>query len=154
MAKYTFKVEKENTYVPMEEGRYVFRIDKFEITGNGRICRGTFCTADGVTHYEKYKFYDAQDNIRPNVVTSVARIIAGALQWDDVPKDFDETTVKKCEGRYIEADIIYSEAGEDDPRIYDHINCYSIEPADGFTGEDAAAEPADAATDGKPPAVA
>ena len=147
MAKFTFKVEKESTYVPMEEGRYVFRIDKFEGTSNGRICRGTFCTGDGVNHYEKYKFYDGEGNFNSKSINSVARIIAGALQLDDVPKDFDETQVKKCVGRYIEADIIYSEAGEEDPRIYDHINCYSIEPADGFTDMDAEDRPAGGTAD-------
>ena len=68
MAQYNFKRSAEKTYIPMPEGTYIFRISKLEIINKGQVCRGTFCTEDGVNHYEKYYFYDKDKKIKDNIV--------------------------------------------------------------------------------------
>ena len=134
MGKFNFKRTDAIGYTPMPEGRYVFRIENFEINKTGRVCKGKFVTEDGTVHTETYRFYDLLGQLRPNLVNSVAYIIGGALQLDSPPEEYDETDIAKCAGRFIEADVVHTE--DEEGRVYDHIDCYSVESADGFTDAD------------------
>ena len=134
MGKFNFKRTDAAGYTPMPEGRYAFCIENFEINKSGRVCKGKFVTEDGTIHTETYRFYDQSGQLRSNFVNSVAYIIGGALQLDSPPAEYDETDVAKCAGRYIEADIVHTE--DEEGRVYDHIDCFSVESADGFTDAD------------------
>lgn len=133
MAKISFKVPSDEAYVPMAEGTYVFRIKEFTINKDGTQCKGVFVTKDGEKLVEKYNFFDENEEVRPSVVMSLARVIAGAMDMDKLPATVTEKNVENCVGRYITADVRHSEYNG---RVFDHIDSYSIEPAEGYTGEE------------------
>ena len=132
MAKINFTVPSDEAYVPMAEGTYVFRIKEFTINKDGTQCKGVFVTKDGEKLVEKYNFFDENEEVRPSVVTSLARVIAGAMDMDKLPATVTEKNIEKCVGRYITADVRHSEYNG---RVFDHIDSYSIKPADGYADE-------------------
>ena len=134
MAKISFTVPSDEAYVPMAEGTYVFRIKEFTINKDGTQCKGVFVTKDGEKLVEKYNFFDENEEVRPSVVTSLARVIAGAMDMDKLPATVTEKNVENCVGRYITADVRHSEYNG---RVFDHIDSYSIKPADGYAEDDA-----------------
>ena len=134
MATIKFTVPSDEAYVPMAEGTYVFLIKGFTINKDGTQCKGVFVTKDGEKLVEKYNFFDENEEVRPSVVTSLARVIAGAMDMDKLPATVTEKNVENCVGRYITADVRHSEYNG---RVFDHIDSYSIKPADGYAGDDA-----------------
>lgn len=133
MEKICIKVPAESGYVPMEEGTYVFRIKELKFSSDGKRCTGVYVTEDGGKLVEKYNIYDENEEVRPAVVTSLARVIAGAMDMDNLPENITEKSVENCVGRYIMAYVRHSEYNG---RVFDHLDSYSIEPAEGYTGEE------------------
>ena len=55
------------------------------------------------------------------------------MDMDNLPENITEKSVENCVGRYIMADVRHSEYNG---RVFDHLDSYSIEPAEGYTGEE------------------
>lgn len=118
-------------YVPLPTGGYIFEMTKAYIDPTNAVCKITFETLEGVKHVEKYGLINEEGEIVQGAVNAVARIIAGALQID-VPM-VNNKNLKKCIGRYIFGEIIHQKYNG---RIYDHIDTFSIEAANGFNDAD------------------
>lgn len=131
-------------YVPLPKGGYIFEITKAYIDPTNGVCKIDFETDEGIKHVEKYGLINDEGEIVQGAVNAVARVIAGALQID-VPK-VNNKNLKKCEGRYIYGEIIHQKYNG---RIYDHIDTFSVESADGFNDADYVIEDTDEAEVGE-----
>ena len=126
-------------YVPLQKGGYIFKIIKAYIDPTNSECKMEFEICDGTKHVEKYALVNEKDGtLNQGAINAVGRVIAGALQID-IPT-VNNKSLKKCVGRFIYGEIIHQMYNG---RIYDHIDSFSIEEAEGFNDADYVVEEAD-----------